>query len=257
MFLLLLLLLSTNVLSVWGHGFLFDPPARSTAWIVIPDFRSCCTYYDHMQMFCGGVPVQYGENSRTFSLFACTYLHLWHLLDGKCGICGEPYNQVNKLFEMGGSMYKGTSVKTYNQGQQISVKVNLTANHMGYFEFHLCNVDTTPNSDATQDCLDRRILKLANSDLTKYSITGAIGNSQIIVNLQLPAGVSCQHCVFQWKYTAGNSWGTDPITGQQGLGLGTENETFMGCADITIVGGSVPASTSSAVTSSTKALVYS
>ncbi|CAF5109194.1 unnamed protein product, partial [Rotaria sp. Silwood1] len=173
---------------------------------------------------------------------------------GKCGICGEPYNQANKLFEKGGSMYKGTSVKTYNQGQQFSVKVNLTANHMGYFEFRLCNVDSTPNSDATQDCLDRRILKIANSDLTKYSITSAMGNSQIIVNLQLPVDVSCQHCVFQWKYTAGNSWGTDPVTGQQGLGLGTENETFMGCADITIIGGNVPASTSSSmVTSSTKA----
>jgi hypothetical protein len=28
-----------------------------------------------------------------------------------------------KLFEKGGAMYKGTSVKTYTQGEQIDVKV--------------------------------------------------------------------------------------------------------------------------------------
>ncbi|CAF0838850.1 unnamed protein product, partial [Rotaria sordida] len=59
-----------------------------------------------MQMFCGGVQQQYTINK------------------GKCGICGEVYDEKNKLFEKGGSMYKGTSVKTYEQGQQIQVKVN-------------------------------------------------------------------------------------------------------------------------------------
>ncbi|CAF1071535.1 unnamed protein product [Rotaria sp. Silwood1] len=63
-----------------------------------------------------------------------------------------------------------------------------------------------------------------------------MGVAIITVRVQLPADVSCNHCVFQWKYTAGNSWGTDPITGEQGLGKGTENETFMGCADIKIGG---------------------
>ncbi len=43
--------------------------------------------------------------------------------DGKCSICGEPYDKKVKLFEKGGAMYKGTIVKTYTQGQQIDVKV--------------------------------------------------------------------------------------------------------------------------------------
>lgn len=57
----------------------------------------------------------------------------------------------------------------------------------------------------------------------------------ILVPVQLPADLFCQHCVFQWKYTTGNNWGRDPETNKSGPGLGRENETFMGCADITIV----------------------
>ncbi len=43
--------------------------------------------------------------------------------DGKCSICGEPYDKQVKSFEKGGAMYKGTIVKTYTQGQKIDVKV--------------------------------------------------------------------------------------------------------------------------------------
>jgi hypothetical protein len=93
--------------------------------------------------------------------------------------------------------------------------------------------------DATQECLDRGLLKMANNDSTKFRDVGSYGAQAITVSLQLPSNVVCRHCVFQWKYTAGNKWGTDPVTGEQGLRLGIEHETFMGCADITIVGNRV------------------
>lgn len=47
----------------------------------------------------------------------------YRCVDGKCGICGEPYDKPVKLFEKGGAMYTGKIVKTYTQGQQIDVKV--------------------------------------------------------------------------------------------------------------------------------------
>jgi len=97
-------------------------------------------------------------------------------------------------------------------------------------------VDANPSADATQECLDRGLLKLANSDSTRLPDIGNYGTQTITVRLQLPSNVACRHCVFQWKYTAGNNWGRDPVTGEEGIGLGIENETFMGCADITIVG---------------------
>jgi len=214
----LLCFLVSCLVSVNGHGYLLDPVARSTAWMVDQSFKQCCTYSNHMEMFCGGLQSQ------------------WNVHRGKCGICGEAYDKPNKLFEKGGAMYTGKIVKTYNQGQQIDVTVVLTANHKGYFEYRLCNVDSTPDFEATQECLDRGILKMAGSDSTKYREVGNYGSQAITVRVQLPSGVSCRHCVFQWKYTTGNNWGTDPTTGQSGIGMGIENETFMGCSDISIVG---------------------
>ena len=47
----------------------------------------------------------------------------------------------------------------------------------------------------------------------------------------------CIQCLlsFQWTYTAGNSWGCDPITGKCGLGEDPmSQEHFRACSDISI-----------------------
>ncbi|CAF3540673.1 unnamed protein product [Rotaria sp. Silwood1] len=212
----LFVLFSFCLISINGHGYLFEPVARSSAWLVDPSFKKCCTYSGHMEMFCGGVG------------------HQWNTNGGKCGICGEPYDRAVKLFEKGGAMYTGKIVQTYIQGQQIDVKVKLSANHHGYFEFRLCNIDDNSNSDATQECLDHHLLTIANTDSTKYRDIAKHGSEMITVRVQLPLDIACQHCVFQWKYTTGNNWGRDSTTNKSGPGLGRENETFMGCSDITI-----------------------
>ncbi|CAF3730305.1 unnamed protein product, partial [Adineta steineri] len=206
------------LISINGHGYLLEPIARSSAWLVDPSFKDCCTYEGHMEMFCGGVG------------------HQWNTNGGKCGICGEPYDRAVKLFEKGGRKYLGKIVQTYKQGQQIDVKIKLSANHQGYFEFRLCNLDTDPNSDATQECLDRGLLTVIDTNSTKYRDITKHGSEMITVHIQLPPNIACQHCVFQWKYTTGNNWGKDPTTNKSGPGLGRENETFMGCSDITIIG---------------------
>jgi hypothetical protein len=96
-------------------------------------------------------------------------------------------------------------------------------------------LDASPLADATQECLDHHQLLIADTNSTKFRDVGKYGSEMITVSVQLPSDVACNHCVFQWKYTAGNSWGTDSTTGQSGAGLGRENETFMGCSDITIL----------------------
>lgn len=50
---------------------------------------------------------------------------------------------------------------------------------------------------------------------------------------KLPSGLVCDHCVLQWRYTAGNNWGTCK-NGTQGLGCGNQ-EQFGACSDISIV----------------------
>lgn len=103
-------------------------------------------------------------------------------------------------------------------------------------------MDTTPDADATQECLDRHVLIIADTNSTKYRDVTKHGSEIITVRVQLPLDVVCQHCVFQWKYTTGNNWGRDPVTNKSGPGLGRENETFMGCSDIAVLA-STPATT--------------
>ncbi len=63
MMLSVLFLLTSCLVLIDGHGYLLDPVARSTAWLVDPSFRSCCTYNDHMAMYCGGLQQQWTVNS--------------------------------------------------------------------------------------------------------------------------------------------------------------------------------------------------
>ena len=44
-------------------------------------------------------------------------------------------------------------------------------------------------------------------------------------------------CNSIYSFFAGNSWGVDPDTGEEGVGLGPQ-EQFYGCADVRITGGS-------------------
>jgi hypothetical protein len=96
-------------------------------------------------------------------------------------------------------------------------------------------LSNNPDSDATEECLDRYLLTIVDTNSTKHRDIVKYGSDMITVRVQLPLNVFCPHCVFQWKYTTGNNWGKDPITNKSGPGLGRENETFMGCSDITIV----------------------
>ena len=53
---------------------------------------------------------------------------------------------------------KGVLVRRYVRGQPIKVRVELTANHMGYFEFRICP-NNNPAQVASQRCLDQNLLK--------------------------------------------------------------------------------------------------
>ncbi|XP_046369958.1 uncharacterized protein LOC124144546 [Haliotis rufescens] len=203
------LLCSLSPLGAWGHGRLVDPPSRSSMWRF--QFNTPRNYDDN-QLFCGGVKVQYEDNG------------------GKCGVCGDPW-QGPRDNEPGGKFYTGIIVRKYNVGQVIGVKVQLTASHKGFFEFRLCP-NNNPFKNVTHACLDKYILPLAKTGETKYMIESKDSNQNIEVNLKLPEGVRCSACVLQWKYNAGNSWGTDSV-GNGCIGCGNQ-EQFYGCADVAI-----------------------
>ncbi|XP_046562529.1 uncharacterized protein LOC124271419 [Haliotis rubra] len=194
---------------VTGHGYLFDPPSRSTMWR--KGFNTPINYNDN-QLFCGG---NYNEN----------FVH-----HGKCGICGDPW-QGPRDNEAGGKYATGTISKTYQSGDRITIQVIVTANHMGWFEFKLCP-NNNPAKAATKECLDAHVLHLTDSNSTKYYITSDTGPFNI--NVQLPSGLTCTQCVLQWRWKTGNSYGVDP-DGRACIGCGLQEE-FYGCADVAITG---------------------
>ena len=105
-----------------GHGYLADPPARSSAWLFDSDFSSCCSYYDHMEMFCGGTYHQWVINGKE-NVFLLFFSHTKTSTGGKCSICGEPYDAKPHLLGVGDAMYLGKIVRTYLQGSIIPVIV--------------------------------------------------------------------------------------------------------------------------------------
>jgi len=195
--------------SVVGHGRLWTPVARGSAWR--KGFSTPADYTDNEE-FCGGFAVQ------------------WETNNGDCGVCGD---RADGPFEnqTPGRYATGTIVANYQKGQTIDVQVQVTANHKGWFEFKLCENNDVAN-DKDQACFDKHLLEFEDGS-KRVNVSSGLGMKSYRV--KLPADVTCDQCILQWHYNTGNSWGVDPGATQGCLGCGKQ-ETFMGCSDIRIVG---------------------
>jgi len=205
-----LLAFCLSVGSVLGHGRLRDPPSRASMW---RDGYKTPHDYDDDQAYCGGITA------------------LWSINKGKCGFCGDPWHQAEpRSHELGGKYGKGIITRNYTQGQEIEVYVQLTTNHRGWFEFRLCPLENPgPGHDATQECLDKHLLELADGSGTQYTIGSGM---DFRVKLKLPEGLTCKHCVLQWHWRCANNWGICP-DGKGAMGCGKQ-EWFRGCSDVSI-----------------------
>lgn len=182
-----------------------SPPARNVMW---RSGFSVAPSYSYNGLNCGGMYTQHSING------------------GKCGVCGDGWNSARK-HDVGGPFASGIIAKTYEQGSTIDVDILLTANHKGYFEFRVCAY-TDESKEVTQECLDKNQLTINGNDL-KYRVNS--NEKQINLKVKLPDGFSCTHCLFQWHYRAGNSWGSD--SEGTGIGFGPQEE-YNNCADIQI-----------------------
>lgn len=146
------------------------------------------------------------------------------------GECGDAYNlQKPRPHEYGGKYGQGVIVRSYNPGSEMTIRVELTASHMGYFEFRLCD-----NIKADQSCLDKHLLKMLGgtpsiphpNDLeTRFYPRN--GSRIYEIRAQLPKKMECSNCVLQWRYIAGNNWGICE-DGNGAVGCGPQEE-FRAC----------------------------
>ncbi|XP_050434733.1 uncharacterized protein LOC126841953 isoform X2 [Adelges cooleyi] len=199
-----------------GHGRLIEPPSRSSMWRY--GFSTPPNYNDH-ELYCGGFTKQYQVNG------------------GKCGICGDPWDAPQpRPHEAGGKYGQGVIVRRYKIGQPFIVRVELTANHRGYFEFRLCP-NNAPKQVASQACLDKYVLrrvKTKDADDTFHETRFYPGTENKVYEMRysLPEGLTCSQCVLQWKYVAGNNWGVC-ANGTGSVGCGPQEE-FRACADVSV-----------------------
>ncbi len=142
------------------------------------------------------VHINYNWTPFTIVLFQ----NQWEVHKGKCGVCGDPW-QGPRDHEAGGKYAQGIIVRRYQRNQIIRIAIDLTAPHKGYFEFKLCPVNN-PRKKATHACLNKYRLRLAGSQRFRYFVKRTVPGFHKI-KLQLPQGLECSQCVFQWKYNAG------------------------------------------------------
>ena len=207
LFSLVLLCLVETVLS---HGRFIEPPARTSAWRF--GFSTPRDYNDH-ETNCGGFSRQWSKNK------------------GRCGQCGDAFDLAQpRAGEGGGKFGRGVIVRSYSPGQLVRVTVDVTANHKGYFQFSLCP-HNNPKAPAPASCFSKHLEFSEGGD--RFYIAPGTGSQSAMV--RLPAGLTCSHCVLQWRYVAGNNWGLCP-DGEGRVGCGPQEE-FRACADIRIKGG--------------------
>jgi hypothetical protein len=125
-----------------------------------------------MSNYCGGITRQWDTNG------------------GKCGVCGDPWDQDPRDHEPGGNFLivsfvlhnycynilavnffsnkkgeyaTGIIGKTYYEGEEINITIDITANHYGYFEFRLCKNDEYMKK-VEQNCFDENLLLIYNNN---------------------------------------------------------------------------------------------
>ncbi|XP_061196620.1 uncharacterized protein LOC133204893 [Saccostrea echinata] len=197
------------IVEVCGHGKLWEPPSRSSMWR--RGFDSPVNTNDN-ELNCGG------------------YENHWIHQGGRCGVCGDPYQDHPRPNEAGGRYATGVITRKYKAGDVIDLAADLTANHVGVFEYRVCPIRDV-NIPATQECFDKYPVLITESIDGRYHVN-ASENGVIHMKGRLPPNLSCEHCVLQWRYNTGNRWNCD-INDRCGHGLGPQEE-FYGCADISI-----------------------
>lgn len=196
---------------VSGQGRMLSPPGRSSMWRY--GFDTPVNYNDNV-LSCGGLK------------------HRWEINHGKCGVCGDPFDQTPRDNEAGGKYSSQIISAIYISGSTAEVTVDVANADGGYFEFRLC-----ANNNLTQavsdDCINKGILQL-DDKTTRYT---AVREGLNTVLVKLPTGLECDQCVLQWKFNIGDHYGCEKdLTGAEtcGFGKGKTQTEYFACADIAI-----------------------
>jgi len=270
---------------VEGHAYLSTPMSRNWLAHVDPPSEAVREYCPHC--LSGGGP---GATSAAVPLWPYPETPT---TARRHGVCGDPAGENQRYAQ------SGRITAEYTQGQIITLEVAVSTHHRGHFEFFLCDMANNIGS-VTSECLLQTPLlrdptdtavsppdaraefagryyiepRCAREDTdatyaTSLNATALYTRAaelhrnlqKVRMRYQLPADLTCQHCVLQWVYVTGNScnapgyssraWptvytdcqGDGPGAGWWGSSLSScvtasYPEEFWNCADISITSSS-------------------
>ncbi|XP_064484184.1 uncharacterized protein LOC135396890 [Ornithodoros turicata] len=199
---------------VHGHAKLVEPPARNAMWRFGYDTPEDL---DDAGLYCGGFSTQWKKNG------------------GRCGPCGDAFSHPTpRPHETGGLYGKNITVRTYPPDADVDVVVDITSNHMGWFQFSLCQRDSV-NQLETEDCFHYHLPILTEEGAVYRYVLPTSRGGLYLFKVKLPRDVTCNHCILRWEWIAGHTVGRCK-DGKQRLGCGPQ-ETYRNCADIAIRSG--------------------
>lgn len=118
---------------------------------------------------------------------------------GKCGVCGDNYADPQpRQNENGGKFGRGIIGAFYKQGENITAGVQITANHIGHFEFSLCKLES-PDQVETEECFQTIPLTTGEAGYKVKTREAKL----YTVDLSLPKDLTCARCVFRWHWRSG------------------------------------------------------
>jgi len=193
---------------VKAHGFLAQPVSRNKN----ADREYCPHCYNGGGT---GTVSSFGEKWPYPETSATTVRH---------GICGDAATVAPKY--SGPQFTQENIVETYTAGTDIDLSVVITAHHMGWFEFRVCDKSELddPAGEITQACLNRHQLVRAPSDPSVSPIDPAhperfytpprclfngAAEMEMTMRYSLPTDLDCEHCVLQWYWVTANTCAGD------------------------------------------------
>ncbi|KAL8606684.1 hypothetical protein ACOMHN_055359 [Nucella lapillus] len=209
-----------------GRARLLEPPMRSSYWR--EGLPTAPANFEDELLNCGGFDYQWKQS-----------------INGNCGACGDPSGQFPEN-QYPGKYSQFPPQRTFKSGTYINATVYSRPNMLGWFQFRLCTRKDGPDVKDLQACFDENLLRIEETGMTRF-YPGSMGGYSDM-HVVLPPGVSCDHCLLQWKYNTGYRGDGNKSTCQQCLGCGPQ-EQYFNCADIRILpppnGGSTTPSPSS------------
>ena len=127
------------------------------------------------------------------------YQYRYTKANGKCGVCGDPWDYGRRENEAGGVFANGIVTGVYMTGSTVDVVIDDVVASGGYFEFRLCDNKQLAVHDPHK-CFQNGLLTVKDSSTRLFNIK----NGENKLKLILPTNVTCDQCVLQWKYRTGN-----------------------------------------------------